>query len=69
MKFPGEVGHESAFLPLEDQNPNRETSFYQAVKKAATIMDDYPDNHTCFYLITDGEPSSAQNTMNKFTWL
>ena len=40
-ELPVEVKHEPvpASLPLEDQNPNGETSFQQAVTKAATIMD------------------------------
>ena len=69
IEFPGAVEHVPvpASLPLEDQNPNGGTSFHQAVTKAAAIMDDYPNDHTCFYLITDGESSFSQNTINKFT--
>ena len=34
--------------------------------KAAMIMDDYPWDHTCFYLITDGESSFSQSAVNAF---
>ena len=55
-----------ASLPLDSQTPGGGTSFHAALMKAAMIMDDYLWDHTCFYLITDGESSFSQPAVDAF---
>ena len=55
-----------ASLPLASKNPGGGTSFHEALMKAAMIMDDYRLDHTCFYLITDGESSFSQPAVDAF---